>query len=151
MIFFTIINDDDFEGQVACQHFVLSYPRPNLPPLPLQPTQEYMVRHAEAGAGGDEEDKVDEDGHEDDHEDAGDDGDDVDGDDVCGDLDFLRDCQQLMMVFDVLRRFMDNEIDYHDWLYQCFSSFEWRSEMVDIKCSLDQCSSQTAIYYSAGK
>ena len=112
MIFFTIINDDDFEGQVACQHFVLSYPRPNLPQLPLQPTQEYMAQHAEPGAGGDEEDKVDEDHHEDDHEDdhedhheddhedhqedhhedAGNDDDDVDGDEVCGDLYFLRDC-----------------------------------------------------------
>ena len=55
----------------------------------MQPTQEYMAQHAEPGAGGDEEDKVDEDHHEDDHEDdhenAGNDDDDVDGDEVCGD------------------------------------------------------------------
>ena len=47
------------------------------PLLPLEPTQEYMVQHAEAG--GDEDD------------------DDFEDDDVFGD--FLTDCQQLMMVF----------------------------------------------------
>ena len=54
------------------------------PPLPLQPTQEYMVQHAEAGAGGDEEEEDYEDFHENDDE-AGDGGDDVDGDDAVGD------------------------------------------------------------------
>ena len=47
------------------------------PLLPLEPTQEYVVQHAEAG--GDEDD------------------DDFEDDDVFGD--FLTDCQQLMMVF----------------------------------------------------
>ena len=98
-----------------------------------------MVQHVEGGGDDDDADDDDDDDDDDNDDDDDDDEDNNDHEDVnsaddnddFGDL--YRSSQQLMMVFDVLWRFMDNEIDYHDWRYQCFSSFEWRTVRCLIK------------------